>query len=190
MEKKEGSSTGEMRMRHFVLVHGACHGAWCWYKVIAELKEAGHKVTAIDLAASGINPKQVSDVHSLLDYSEPLLTFMDSLPSTDHEDDKVILVAHSQGGYSLCIAMERFPQKISVGVFAAAAMLGSDLTYQVISQKSAEFMSSDYMDTKLIYGNGPDKPPTAVLLGPKFMEKTFYRNSPRQVPLFIDLTDH
>ncbi|KAM7507005.1 hypothetical protein LguiA_017458 [Lonicera macranthoides] len=37
---------------HFVLVHGSCHGAWCWYKLIKLLKSAGHMVTAIDLAAS------------------------------------------------------------------------------------------------------------------------------------------
>ncbi|KAG5614738.1 hypothetical protein H5410_014562 [Solanum commersonii] len=23
---------------HFVLVHGACHGAWCWYKVVTILR--------------------------------------------------------------------------------------------------------------------------------------------------------
>ncbi|CAN1288726.1 Methyl jasmonate esterase 1 [Linum perenne] len=166
-----------MPARHFVLVHGACHGAWCWYKVSAALKEAGHKVTAIDLSASGINPKQVADVHgSLVEYSEPLLTFLASL---DADADKVVLVGHSQGGYSVCMAMERFHEKISVGVFVAAAMLGPDFTYRLISEKSAG-TSAHYMDTQVIYGNGPDKPPTAVLLGPKYMETISYRNSPRE----------
>ncbi|GMN75672.1 hypothetical protein TIFTF001_056869, partial [Ficus carica] len=68
------------RGSHFVLVHGACHGAWCWYKVAAQLKSTGHKVTALDLAASGIHPKQVHEVHSLSDYVEPLLDYMASLP--------------------------------------------------------------------------------------------------------------
>ncbi|KAM7507008.1 hypothetical protein LguiA_017461 [Lonicera macranthoides] len=27
---------------HFVLVHGSCHGAWCWYKLIKLLQSAGH----------------------------------------------------------------------------------------------------------------------------------------------------
>ncbi|KAL7240066.1 hypothetical protein ACSBR2_005848 [Camellia fascicularis] len=31
---------------HFVLVHGACHGAWCWYKLKPLLESHGHKVTA------------------------------------------------------------------------------------------------------------------------------------------------
>ncbi|CAN0920294.1 Methyl jasmonate esterase 1 [Linum grandiflorum] len=175
-----GMQEREMK-NHFVLVHGACHGAWCWYKVGALMKDAGHKVTAIDLAASGIHPKKVEDVHSILDYSEPLLTFLDSLPSHDDgdDDDKVIVVAHSLGGYSLSIAMERFPHKISVGVFVIASMLGPDLTYKLVGQKYAE-LAADYMDTQLIFGNGPHKPPTAALVGPKYMETTSYRKSPRQ----------
>ncbi|CAN1803227.1 Methyl jasmonate esterase 1 [Linum perenne] len=121
-------------VRHFVLVHGACHGAWCWYKVSAELKRAGHEVTTLDLAACGINPKRFEDVHSLVEYSEPLLTFLGSLG----DKDKVVLVAHSMSGFSLCIAMERFPGKISVAVFVGATMLGPDLPYDVVAEEDLE----------------------------------------------------
>lgn len=41
--------------KRFVLVHGLCHGAWSWYKVKPILEAAGHTVTAVNLAASGIN---------------------------------------------------------------------------------------------------------------------------------------
>ncbi|CAN0920287.1 Methyl jasmonate esterase 1 [Linum grandiflorum] len=167
-----------MTMKHFVLVHGACHGAWCWYKVSAELKQAGHKVTALDMAACGINPTQIEDVHSLVDYSEPLLNFLASLTS---KDDKVILVGHSMNGFSLCIAMERFPNNISLAVFVAANMLSPDLTYEIVAAEYAETSSTaDYMDSQVIFGNGVDKPPTAVLLGPKYMETKTYRHSPVQ----------
>ncbi|KAK7848802.1 salicylic acid-binding protein 2 [Quercus suber] len=101
MEKKE---------RHFVLVHGACHGAWSWYKVATLLKSAGHKVTALDLAASGIHPKQARELRSLSDYLEPLMEFMASLPA----DERVILVGHSFGGACISVAMEKFPEKVSV----------------------------------------------------------------------------
>ncbi|CAI0408301.1 unnamed protein product [Linum tenue] len=121
-------------MRHFVLVHGACHGAWCWYKVIAELKQAGHKVTALDLAACGINPRQVDQVRDLVDYSEPLLDFLACLEPAD-EKEKVVLVGHSMNGFSLCIAMERFPEKIAVAVFVGATMLGPDFDYELVAEK-------------------------------------------------------
>lgn len=32
----------------YVLVHGALHGAWCFYKIIPGLRQAGHKVIAPD----------------------------------------------------------------------------------------------------------------------------------------------
>ncbi|CAI0408298.1 unnamed protein product [Linum tenue] len=168
-------------MRHFVLVHGACHGAWCWYKVIAELKQAGHKVTALDLAACGINPRQVDQVRDLVDYSEPLLDFLACLEPAD-EKEKVVLVGHSMNGFSLCIAMERFPEKIAVAVFVGATMLGPDFDYELVAEKYEEMSAgADYMDSQVIFGNGMGKPPTAVLLGPKYMETKTYRCSPREV---------
>ncbi|BFG38974.1 hypothetical protein CerSpe_252480 [Prunus speciosa] len=41
--------------KHFVLVHGA----WNWYKMTNLLTSIGHNVTALDLAAAGVNPNQV-----------------------------------------------------------------------------------------------------------------------------------
>ncbi|KAG8474670.1 hypothetical protein CXB51_031184 [Gossypium anomalum] len=122
MEKKEG---------HFVLVHGACHGAWCWYKVITQLESMGHKVTAMDLAGAGIHPKQVQEVQSFPDYFEPLMNFMASV----QPEEKVILVGHSLGVYSISAAMERFPEKVAVAVFATAFMPGPNLPYLTISQQ-------------------------------------------------------
>ncbi|XP_057426963.1 methyl jasmonate esterase 1-like [Lotus japonicus] len=101
---------------HFVLIHGGSHGAWCWYKVATRLKSEGHNVTTIELAASGINPKQVQEIMSISEYYEPLMTFLASLPPKE----KVILVGHSVGGLSTSVAMEKFPEKISVAVFVTA----------------------------------------------------------------------
>ncbi|CAK7339432.1 unnamed protein product [Dovyalis caffra] len=159
--------------RHFVLVHGACHGAWCWYKVSAQLKSSGHNVTALDMAASGVHPKQVHELHSLEDYFEPLMEFMGSLPP----EERVVLVGHSMSGICISVAMERFPEKISAAVFAAAVMPGPDLSFKAIAEKSSPTPIS-YMDTKYLFGNGPDNPPTALVLGPNYMASRFYHLSP------------
>jgi pimeloyl-ACP methyl ester carboxylesterase len=102
--------------KHYVLVHGVCHGAWCWYKVKPRLESAGHLVTVLDLAASGINLKKIEDVNTVLDYSEPLLQLM----ATISPNEKVILVGHSLGGLNIALAMEQFPEKVAVGVFITA----------------------------------------------------------------------
>ncbi|XP_065873724.1 methyl jasmonate esterase 1-like [Euphorbia lathyris] len=162
--------------RHFVLIHGACHGAWCWYKVSPRLKSAGHKVSALDMAASGVNLKKLEELRSFSDFYEPLLEFMENLP----EEERVILVAHSMCGYGISIAMEKFPEKISAAVFVAAGMPGSDLSYKSIDAKYAERFKiySETEDPQFIFGNGPDNPPTATLLGPKQMASRLYRLSP------------
>lgn len=116
---------------HFVLVHTAGHGAWCWYKLVPLLKSTGHNVTAFDLAASGINPKHVLDVPFVSDYFRPLTEFMASIPR--HE--KVILVGHSYGGLAMSHAMERFPEKISVAVFVAAWMPGPHTNFSIFFQE-------------------------------------------------------
>lgn len=125
--------------RHFVLVHGAGHGAWCWYKLQTLLESAGYKVTALDMAASGIHPMQASDVTSFSDYIEPLTEFMASLPS----EERVILVGHSAGGGSISVAMENFPHKVSVAVFASAIMPAPNLSFAALSRE-VDFLSADY----------------------------------------------
>ncbi|KAK7286956.1 hypothetical protein RJT34_22333 [Clitoria ternatea] len=162
--------------KHFVLVHGGCHGAWCWYKVATLLKSAGHNVTALDLAGCGINPKQVHEIRSISDYYEPLMTFMDSVPPKE----KVILVCHSFGGISVSVAMEKFPEKISVAVFVTASAINENLTAQAAFEEFAEMTTrmGSLMDTHYFFLDGPNKPPTALLLGPKAMTSNFYQLSP------------
>ncbi|XP_058072891.1 methyl jasmonate esterase 1-like isoform X2 [Magnolia sinica] len=105
--------------QHFILVHGACHGAWCWYKVATLLISTGNQVTALDLGSSGTNPKKFNDEFcTFSDYSQPLLDIMASLPP----QQKVILVGHSLGGLTLALAMDRYPEKVSAAVFVTAFM--------------------------------------------------------------------
>ncbi|XP_020426628.1 putative methylesterase 19 [Prunus persica] len=56
------------------------------------MKSSGHNVTAIDLAASGVDPQQAKDLQSISDYCKPLTDFMAAL---DPPHDKVILVGQS-----------------------------------------------------------------------------------------------
>lgn len=99
--------------KQYVLVHGGCHGAWCWYKVKPMLEHSGHRVTVVDLTASGVNMSKVEEIQTLEDYAKPLLQVLDSLGS----DDKVIL-----GGISAAYAADMFPRKISVAVFVTSFM--------------------------------------------------------------------
>lgn len=123
----------QQQLHHFVLVHGSCHGAWCWFKLVAKLKVDGQRVTAVELGGSGIDTRRLDEVRSVSEYLEPLMSFMESLP----EDEKVVLVGHSYGGIGVSLAMERFPTKISVGIFLSAYMPHHDSPPSVLIQEVA-----------------------------------------------------
>ncbi|KAB5561012.1 hypothetical protein DKX38_005969 [Salix brachista] len=69
----------DLETNHVVLVHGGGFGAWCWYKTIALLEEDGFKVTAIDLAGSGIDSFDTNSITSLSQYVKPLTDFLEKL---------------------------------------------------------------------------------------------------------------
>ncbi|XP_027337685.1 salicylic acid-binding protein 2-like [Abrus precatorius] len=161
--------------KHIVLVHGAGHGAWCWYNVVTMLKSSGHNVTTLDMAASGINPEQVQEIRSISQYYEPLMTFMKSLPPKE----KVILVGHSLGGISTSVAMEKFPEKISVAIFVTAFVISETLNTTVVNQELVKRAGS-FLDAQTFFSDGPNKPPTSLLFGPKLLASKLYQLSPSQ----------
>ncbi|XP_066316760.1 esterase PIR7B-like [Miscanthus floridulus] len=71
------------------------HGAWCWYKVVARLRAAGHRATALDMAASGVHLACLHEVASFEDYSRPLL---DAVAAVPHGDRLVLLKKKGGGG--------------------------------------------------------------------------------------------
>lgn len=120
-----------------MLVHGMCHGAWCWYKIATLLEAAGHRVSAPDLLAAGTNPGKIEEVESFADYCWPLLEAMAAVP----DDEKVILVGHSLAGFVIALAMERFPEKVSVAVFVTAVMPTEMLSISRIEEEVCLFFS-------------------------------------------------
>ncbi|ONK72490.1 uncharacterized protein A4U43_C04F19970 [Asparagus officinalis] len=161
--------------RRIILVHGASHGAWSWYKLATLLKSAGHQVTIPDLKASGIDATRLEEVASFADYSQPLMDVVASLPSTE----KVILVGHSLGGLSVALAAEKFPEKVAGLVFVTAIMpdcesspgrLLKDLLFSPL------FMS---LDTQLTPIEAPTEskipPPSRMIFGPQTIAYNLYQ---------------
>ncbi|XP_055806136.1 putative methylesterase 11, chloroplastic [Solanum dulcamara] len=164
----------DLETNHFVLVHGGGFGAWCWYKTIALLEEAGFKVTAVDLTGSGIHSFDTNSIASLSQYVQPLTDFLEKLA----DGEKVILVGHDFGGACISFAMELHSLKISKAVFVAAAMLTSGQSaLDMFSQKTD---SNDLMRQSqiFIYANGNDKPPTAIDLDKSLLRDLLFNHSP------------
>ncbi|KAG7641810.1 unnamed protein product [Arabidopsis thaliana] len=164
--------------KRFVLVHGLCHGAWCWYKVKTHLEAIGHCVTAVDLAASGVNMTRLEEIQTLKDYCKPLLEFLNSLGS---DEDKVILVAHSMGGIPAALASDIFPSKIAAIVFLTAFMPDTRNLPAYVYQKLIRSVPQEgWLDTVFGTYGKHECPLEFALFGPKFMAKNLYQLSPVQ----------
>jgi pimeloyl-ACP methyl ester carboxylesterase len=99
-----------------VLVHGAWHGAWAWYRVKAMLESAGYSVTALDLPSHGIDGTNPGTV-TLADYTSAVVNVLDASSAP------VILVGHSMGGIVVSAAAEARPEKIAKLVYLSAFLL-------------------------------------------------------------------
>lgn len=75
-----------IKSKKIILIHGEGFGAWCWYKTISLLEEAGLIPIAFDLTGSGIDLTDSNTVTTLAEYSKPLIDYLQNLP----EDEKVI----------------------------------------------------------------------------------------------------
>lgn len=74
-----------IKTKKFVLIHGEGFGAWCWYKTVALLEETGLHPTALDLTGSGIDLTDTNNITTLVEYSKPLIDYLQNLP----DDEKV-----------------------------------------------------------------------------------------------------
>ncbi|XP_020577029.1 putative methylesterase 14, chloroplastic isoform X2 [Phalaenopsis equestris] len=124
----------KIETKKVILVHGEGLGAWCWYKIVPMMEEAGMVPVALDLAGSGTNNSiDFSRITSLEDYSKPLMNYLGSLADNEKLGPAELFLKESQN---------------------------------------------------LLYGNGKEKPPTALLLE-KDQIKCLYFNhcSPKDVAL-------
>eukprot|EP00252_Welwitschia_mirabilis_P015784 TRINITY_DN3502_c0_g1_i1.p1 TRINITY_DN3502_c0_g1~~TRINITY_DN3502_c0_g1_i1.p1 ORF type:complete len:274 (-),score=36.33 TRINITY_DN3502_c0_g1_i1:577-1398(-) len=159
---------------HFVLVHGACHGAWCWYKLFHLLRGAGHLVTALDLTGAGISPVDPNTVTTFEHYDRPLMDALSQIPLSH----KIVLVGHSAGGLSLTHAIHELGRRISVAVYLSATMLPRGfVTEEDFKQGSPCLPDSVY---KFFYCNGTDGVPTSQIFSSEFQQEILYQLSPSE----------
>jgi pimeloyl-ACP methyl ester carboxylesterase len=105
-----------MPPRHFVLIAGAWHGAWCWAKVAPRLEALGHHVSTPELPATGADP------------ADPATVTLDSWASfvadrVAREPQPVTLVGHSRGGIVISRVAELIPERLRRLVYLSAYLI-------------------------------------------------------------------
>ena len=128
-------------MSTFVLIHGGCHGAWCWYKVIPLLEKHGHTVIAPDLPSHGRDKTPVSSV--------TLQAYVDTVGAIlDAQREPVVLVGHSMGGGIITQTAEYRPDKIKTLVYLTALLpANGESMGQVLRRNTASTSASDFVRT-------------------------------------------
>ncbi|TVT97000.1 hypothetical protein EJB05_57767, partial [Eragrostis curvula] len=159
-----------------VLVHGACHGGWCWYKVAARLRSspaaAGFHVLTPDLAASGVDERRLREVPTFRDYTAPLLDLLRSLP----DGEKAILVGHSLGGLSVALAAEEHPEKVAAAVFLCAFMPDCTSPPSHGLLKTIESNRDvPQLDNEIKPQDKDGKLPASFMFGPQTIEQNVYQ---------------
>lgn len=105
-------------MADFLLIHGACHGAWCWRALIPQLIDRGHTARALDLPGHGGDLTPIRAI-TLDTYADAILAAI-STPVT--------LVGHSMAGYPISLAAKCAPAKITRLIYLCAYVPTGNLT--------------------------------------------------------------
>lgn len=103
-------------MATYVLVHGGGHGGWCYQRVAALLRDAGHDVYTPTLSGLGERAHLLSPAIDLETHIADIAAVLHFENLTD-----VILVGHSYGGMVITGAADRATDRIANLVYLDAA---------------------------------------------------------------------
>ena len=101
--------------KHFVLIHGAWHGGWCWEGVMRFLEKAGHTAEAPTMP--GHNPGDNRSMVTFNSYVDKIVGVLERQPKP------VVLVGHSSAGFLLQSAAPKVSTKIERLIFHNAFIL-------------------------------------------------------------------
>ena len=90
-------------MAHFLLLHGACHGGWCFTELATRLRRAGHDVTAPDLPCDDVRA-------GLTEYQQTAIN------SLGGPVDELVVVGHSLGALVVPLVAAEIPTRRMVMV--------------------------------------------------------------------------
>ena len=147
-----------------ILVHGASHGAWCWYRIVASLRGVGVDARAIDLPGHGMDRTPLPAV-TLDSYADRVI---EALAMRDRPS---LLVAHSMGGIVASTVAERRPDLVAGLVYVSAFLLSSGETIGSFQKGSG--LVSDFFSIII-----PGRDAGTVAVAPGRRREILYAQSP------------
>lgn len=99
----------------FLLIPGACHGAWCWRHLVPQFEAAGHRVLAPEPAGMGEDQTPL-DLVGIGRWARDLVMQLAV------EQEQAIVVAHSRGGMVASQLAELAPERVAASIYVSALM--------------------------------------------------------------------
>lgn len=129
-------------MANFVLVHGAWHGGWCWWKTAPLLRDAGHRVVTPSLTGLGDREHLARLIPpAVLNLDLHIRDITGLLDSQDLSD--VVLVGHAYAGMVITGVAELRSHRIAslVYVNGVAPADGEAMIDQLAAVRGPEFVA-------------------------------------------------
>ena len=129
-------------MTTFILVHGAWHGGWCWWKTAPLLRESGHIVHTPSLTGLGDREHLARLIPpAVLNLDLHVRDITELLDSNDLSD--VVLVGHAYAGMVITGVAELRPGRIHslVYVNGVAPANGEAMIHQLAAVRGPEFIA-------------------------------------------------
>jgi pimeloyl-ACP methyl ester carboxylesterase len=126
-----------IKSKHFILIPGSFHAAWCYYKLMPLLKQKGATVTSIDLPGHGRDTTPIREI-TLDAYVDAVCNELNKCAEPS------IVVGHSRAGIILSQVAERCPEKISTAVYLCAFLIpnGEPMVATAMTDASSLLVSS------------------------------------------------
>ena len=103
-------------MTTFVLIPGACHGAWCFDDLATALRSYGHRVLTITLTGVA---ERAHLLHAGVNLETHITDVVAAL-ATERNVDDLVLVGHSYGGMVITGVADRIPDRVDALVYLDA----------------------------------------------------------------------
>lgn len=102
-------------MATFVLIPGACHGAWCFDDLVGALRNRGHRADAHTLTGVA---EQAHLAHAGVNLDTHITDMCEAVAAMP--DDDLVLVGHSYGGMVITAVADRMPDRVDALVYLDA----------------------------------------------------------------------
>lgn len=103
-------------MTTYVLIPGACHGAWCFDDLAAALRSHGHRV--LDYTLTGV-AERAHLAHAGVNLATHVADVLSAL-AVEPDATDLVLVGHSYGGMVITAVADRIPAQVDSLVYLDA----------------------------------------------------------------------